>query len=133
MPSLKDLRSRIKSVKSTQRITSAMKMVAAAKLRRAQELALAARPYSDRMERMLSSLAGASGGGGSVPLIAGGSGSVIHTHITIPRRPFTYKGRRKSFLSARCLDGRFLARGTFKFRDGTQMTGSVVRRCQATG
>jgi len=69
----------------------------------------------------------------SVPLIAGGSGSVIHTHITIPRRPFTYKGRRKSFLSARCLDGRFLARGTFKFRDGTQLTGSVVRRCQATG
>lgn len=71
MPSLKDLRSRITSVKSTQRITSAMKMVAAAKLRRAQELAVAARPYSDRMERMLSSLAGASGGGGSVPLIAG--------------------------------------------------------------
>jgi len=71
MPSLKDLRSRITSVKSTQRITSAMKMVAAAKLRRAQELALAARPYSERMERMLSSLAGASGGGGSVPLIAG--------------------------------------------------------------
>lgn len=71
MPSLKDLRSRIASVKSTRRITSAMKMVAAAKLRRAQDLALAARPYSERMERMLSSLAGASGGAGSLPLLAG--------------------------------------------------------------
>jgi F-type H+-transporting ATPase subunit gamma len=71
MPSLKDLRSRIASVKSTRRITSAMKMVAAAKLRRAQELALAARPYSERMERMLSSLAAASGGAGSLPLLAG--------------------------------------------------------------
>ena len=71
MPSLKDLRSRISSVKSTRRITSAMKMVAAAKLRRAQELALAARPYSERMERMLSSLAGASAGAGAIPLMAG--------------------------------------------------------------
>ncbi|MBT5413160.1 MAG: F0F1 ATP synthase subunit gamma [Rhodospirillaceae bacterium] len=57
MPSLKDLRNRISSVKSTQKITSAMKMVAAAKLRRAQETAEAARPYADRMGRMLGSLA----------------------------------------------------------------------------
>ena len=57
MPSLKDLRNRITSVKSTQKITSAMKMVAAAKLRRAQEAAEAARPYADRMGRMLGSLA----------------------------------------------------------------------------
>ncbi len=71
MPSLKDLRSRITSVKSTRRITSAMKMVAAAKLRRAQDLALAARPYSERMERMLSSLASASAGAGAIPLMAG--------------------------------------------------------------
>ena len=49
MPSLKDLRVRIDSVKSTQKITSAMKMVAAAKLRRAQEQAEAARPYAERM------------------------------------------------------------------------------------
>ena len=56
MPNLKDLRVRIDSVKSTQKITSAMKMVAAAKLRRAQEQAEAARPYSERMDRMLSSL-----------------------------------------------------------------------------
>ena len=56
MPSLKDLRVRIRSVKSTQKITSAMKMVAASRLRRAQEQAEAARPYAMRMERMLGSL-----------------------------------------------------------------------------
>ena len=56
MPSLKDLRVRINSVKATQKITSAMKMVAASKLRRAQEQAEAARPYAERMERMVSSL-----------------------------------------------------------------------------
>ena len=57
MPSLKALRGRIASVKSTQKITSAMKMVAASKLRRAQTQAEAARPYAERMERMLASLA----------------------------------------------------------------------------
>jgi F-type H+-transporting ATPase subunit gamma len=57
MPSLKDLRTRINSVKSTQKITSAMKMVAASKLRRAQAQAEAARPYAERMERMLRALA----------------------------------------------------------------------------
>jgi ATP synthase F1 gamma subunit len=56
MPSLKALRTRINSVKSTQKITSAMKMVAASKLRRAQAQAEAARPYADRMERMLGAL-----------------------------------------------------------------------------
>ena len=58
MASLKDLRMRIDSVKSTQKITSAMKMVAAAKLRRAQEQAEAARPYAERMGSILSSVAG---------------------------------------------------------------------------
>ncbi len=58
MPSLKDLRNRIASVRSTQKITSAMKMVAASKLRRAQEQVEAGRPYADRMERMLASMAG---------------------------------------------------------------------------
>jgi F-type H+-transporting ATPase subunit gamma len=57
MPSLKDLRIRIASVKSTQKITKAMKMVAASKLRRAQEAAIAARPYAVRIERMVGSLA----------------------------------------------------------------------------
>jgi F-type H+-transporting ATPase subunit gamma len=80
MPSLKELRSRISSVKSTQRITSAMKMVAAAKLRRAQELALAARPYSERMERMLGSLAG---GASSSPLLAGTGKDETHLLVFV--------------------------------------------------
>ena len=72
MPSLKDLRMRIDSVKSTQKITSAMKMVAAAKLRRAQEQAEAARPYAERMERMLGSLASSMASTeGASPLLAG--------------------------------------------------------------
>ena len=57
MPSLKDLKNRIGSVKSTQKITSAMKMVAAAKLRKAQEQAIASRPYCSSMEKIVSSLA----------------------------------------------------------------------------
>ena len=73
MPSLKDLRNRITSVKSTQRITAAMKMVAAAKLRRAQEHAVAARPYAERMEDMLRSLGDSSGAGGSRLLVGTGS------------------------------------------------------------
>ena len=74
MPSLKDLRVRIASVKSTQKITSAMKMVAAAKLRRAQEQAEAARPYAERMERMLNSLATASAGKEGAPALLAGNG-----------------------------------------------------------
>ena len=57
MPSLKDLKTRINSVKSTQKITSAMKMVAAAKLRRAQESAEKGRPYANRMQQIVNSLA----------------------------------------------------------------------------
>ncbi len=72
MASLKDLRVRIASVKSTQKITSAMKMVAAAKLRRAQEQAEASRPYAERMERMLGSLAAnVAGHDGAPPLLQG--------------------------------------------------------------
>jgi F-type H+-transporting ATPase subunit gamma len=74
MPSLKDLRVRINSVKSTQKITSAMKMVAAAKLRRAQEQAEAARPFAERMERMLTSLAGALPQGAGGPKLLSGTG-----------------------------------------------------------
>ena len=80
MPSLKDLRNRIASVKSTQRITAAMKMVAAAKLRRAQEHALSARPYADRMEDILRSLGGGSCVGGSPLLVGTGSNS---THLLV--------------------------------------------------
>jgi F-type H+-transporting ATPase subunit gamma len=72
MANLKELKNRIGSVKSTQKITKAMKMVAAAKLRRAQEQAEAARPYAERMERMLASLgASVRGTPGAPPLLAG--------------------------------------------------------------
>jgi hypothetical protein len=75
MPSLKTLRMRIASVKSTQKITSAMKMVAAAKLRRAQEQAEAARPYALRMGRMLGSLAGSMAAGAGAPKLLAGTGA----------------------------------------------------------
>ncbi len=72
MASLKDLRARIASVKSTRKITSAMKMVAASKLRRAQTAAESSRPYAERMERMVSTLAGAlKGNAGAPPMLVG--------------------------------------------------------------
>ncbi len=74
MPSLKDLRNRIRSVRSTQKITSAMKMVAASRLRRAQEQAEAARPYAARMERMLGSLAANLRGMANAPQLLSGTG-----------------------------------------------------------
>ena len=82
MLSLKDLRMRIKSVKSTQKITAAMKMVAAAKLRRAQEQAEAARPYSERMERMLKSLAAGIPAGAGGPALLAGTGK-DDTHLLV--------------------------------------------------
>ncbi|HYC05201.1 MAG TPA: F0F1 ATP synthase subunit gamma [Azospirillaceae bacterium] len=75
MPSLKDLKLRIDSVKSTQKITSAMKMVAASKLRRAQDQAEAGRPYAERMARMLSSLAANVTAGAQGPRLMAGTGS----------------------------------------------------------
>lgn len=75
MPSLKDLKIRIESVKSTRKITKAMQMVAAAKLRRAQEAAEKARPYSEKMDNVVSNLASSFQGGGSVPKIMSGSGN----------------------------------------------------------
>ena len=72
MPSLKDLRTRIRSVRSTQKITAAMKLVAASRLRRAVEQVEAARPYAQRMERVLASLAGRMAGlAGAPPLLVG--------------------------------------------------------------
>src|ERR1700756_5012423 len=82
MPSLKDLRLRIRSVKSTQKITSAMKMVAASKLRRAQEQAEAARPYAQRMERVIGSLAGRMAGLPGAPPLLVGTGK-DETHLII--------------------------------------------------
>ncbi len=74
MPSLKDLKNRIASVKSTRKITAAMKMVAASKLRRAQEHAEAARPYATRMARMLDTLAGNLVVSESTPRLIAGTG-----------------------------------------------------------
>src|SRR6478672_891364 len=74
MPSLKDLRNRIRSVRSTQKITSAMKMVAASRLRRAQEQAEAARPYAQRMEQVLGSVAGRMAGLPGAPSLLAGTG-----------------------------------------------------------
>ncbi len=82
MPSLKALRTRINSVKSTQKITSAMKMVAASKLRRAQTQAEAARPYAQRMERMLGSLAANVAGSPTAPRLLAGTGK-DQTHLLI--------------------------------------------------
>ncbi len=78
MPSLKDLRNRIASVKATQKITKAMQMVAAAKLRRAQLAAEAARPFAERMERVVANLAGGASGGMNVPLLSGNGADQVH-------------------------------------------------------
>jgi F-type H+-transporting ATPase subunit gamma len=84
MPSLKDLRLRINSVKSTRKITSAMKMVAASKLRRAQTAAEQARPYAARMERMLGALATSlAGQSGAPPLLAGTGRDQTHLIIAV--------------------------------------------------
>ncbi len=82
MPNLKDLKTRINSVKSTQKITSAMKMVAAAKLRRAQEQAEAARPYAERMERVLVALAANMAGRDGAPALLAGNGR-DQTHLVV--------------------------------------------------
>jgi len=80
--SLKDLKNRIKSVKSTQKITKAMKMVAAAKLRRAQERAEAARPYAEKMEQVVSSLAAGFDGDEGAPTLLRGTGK-SDTHLIV--------------------------------------------------
>ena len=74
MASLKDLKNRIDSVKSTQKITKAMQMVAAAKLRRAQEAAEAARPYAERMGKVLAALGAVYDGQENAPALLGGTG-----------------------------------------------------------
>ncbi len=82
MASLKDLRTRITSVKATQKITKAMQMVAAAKLRRAQTAAEAARPYAERMERVMNDLAAGVTIGPETPKLLAGTGS-DKTHLLI--------------------------------------------------
>jgi F-type H+-transporting ATPase subunit gamma len=82
MPSLKDLRNRIASVKATRKITKAMQMVAAAKLRRAQEAAVAARPYADRIATVLGNLSRAMEGRPDVSPLIGGTGRQA-THLIV--------------------------------------------------
>src|ERR1700740_2854426 len=82
MPSLKDLRNRIASVRSTQKITSAMRVVAASRLRRAQEQVEAARPYAQRMELVLASLAGRMAGLPGAPPLRAGTGR-DDTHLIV--------------------------------------------------
>ena len=82
MPSLKDLKNRIESVKNTRKITKAMQMVAAAKLRRAQEAAEAGRPYAERFNAVLGSLAASVGGSDSSPMLLRGTGS-DQTHLLV--------------------------------------------------
>ena len=74
MPNLKDLKNRIESVKNTRKITKAMQMVAAAKLRRAQDAAEASRPYSERFNTLLASLAASVGSSESAPILLRGTG-----------------------------------------------------------
>ncbi|MGB0958941.1 MAG: F0F1 ATP synthase subunit gamma [Halocynthiibacter sp.] len=84
MPNLKDLKNRIESVKNTRKITKAMQMVAAAKLRRAQDSAEAARPYASRMSAVMGSLAGSVGGSDSAPrLLAGTGADQIHLLVVM--------------------------------------------------
>ncbi|WP_372624443.1 F0F1 ATP synthase subunit gamma [Falsiroseomonas sp.] len=84
MPSLKDLRGRINSVKSTRKITQAMKMVAAAKLRRAQSQAEAARPYAERMERILASLGASVANSPNAPrMLVGTGGDKVHMLVVV--------------------------------------------------
>ncbi|MBF9055606.1 F0F1 ATP synthase subunit gamma [Rhodobacterales bacterium HKCCA1065] len=82
MPSLKDLKTRIESVKSTRKITKAMQMVAAAKLRRAQEAAEAGRPYAEKMAAVIGGLAASVGGSDSAPRLLAGTGQ-DQTHLLV--------------------------------------------------
>jgi len=83
MPSLKDLKTRINSVKSTQKITSAMKMVAAAKLRRAQDSAERGRPYADRMQQIINSLAAKADPSSAPQLLVGNGKDSTHLLVVV--------------------------------------------------
>ncbi|MFT6933419.1 MAG: F-type H+-transporting ATPase subunit gamma [Paracoccaceae bacterium] len=84
MPSLKDLKTRIESVKSTRKITKAMQMVAAAKLRRAQDAAVAGRPYAERMESVIAGLAASVGQSSEGPRLLAGTGeNQVHLMVVM--------------------------------------------------
>ena len=82
MPSLKDMRVRIASTKATQKITKAMQMVAASKLRRAQSAAEAARPYAEKMDAVISNIASAASGSPGAPALLAGTGN-DHVHLLL--------------------------------------------------
>src|ERR1700687_4446808 len=82
MASLKDMRVRIAATKATQKITKAMQMVAASKLRRAQVAAEAARPYAERMDRVLGNIAAGMAGSDSAPKLLAGTGD-DHVHLLV--------------------------------------------------
>ncbi len=113
MPSLKEFRVRIASVQSTKKITSAMKMVAASKLRRAQEAAEAARPYAERMERMLGNLAGASAGRqGASKMLAGTGKDDVHLVVVMTANRGLAGGFNSNIIrSARTLIREFIEQG----------------------
>lgn len=113
MASLKDLRIRITSVQSTKKITSAMKMVAASKLRRAQEAAEQARPYAERMETMLGNLAASSvGQAGAPPLLAGTGNDNSHLVVVMTANRGLCGGFNSNIIrSARALIRDLLAEG----------------------
>lgn len=113
MPSLKDLRVRITSTQSTKKITSAMKMVAAAKLRRAQLAAEAARPYAERMARMLGNLAGgAQGRADASPMLAGTGKDQVHLVVAMTANRGLCGGFNSNInRSARGLINELLAKG----------------------
>ena len=117
MPSLKDIKNKINSVGSTIKITSAMKMVAASKLRRSQEKAEAARPYSSRLEEMLSSLASSCTSGEGVIQLLTGTGK-DEQYLIVP------------ITADRGLCGGFnsnINRGTFKFVKSLEGEGNSVK------
>ena len=117
MPSLKDIKNKINSVGSTKKITSAMKMVAASKLRRSQEKAEAARPYSSRLEEMLSSLASSCTSGEGVIQLLTGTGK-DEQYLIVP------------ITADRGLCGGFnsnINRGTFKFVKSLEVEGKSVK------
>src|SRR5258708_31212942 len=87
MASLKDMRVRIASTKATQKITKAMQMVAASKLRRAQTAAEAARPYAEKIDAVISNIATAASGSPGAPVLLAGTGTdQVHLLLGYPRQ-----------------------------------------------
>ena len=113
MPNLKDLKNRIESVKSTRKITKAMQMVAAAKLRRAQEAAEAGRPYAERFGAVMAGLSSAASGSSSAPrLLAGTGDDQVHLLVVMTSERGLCGGFNSSIVkSARARAAELLAAG----------------------